>query len=458
MKLEFVGAAHTVTGSQTAVYHGGVRVLVDCGMFHGPKPIRMHNWMPIPGVHNTDSLILTHAHVDHSGLIPKFVREGYEGPIYCSQATFDLCRIMLIDSAHLQEEDAKYANRSGHSHHKPALPLYTLEDAHRSLKLFRPVDQGVWHGLSDNLSFRLSRSGHILGSSFVELGRAHGNGHASILFSGDLGSGRSPILKPPVTGLEADVVVLESTYGDRIHPRTDVQEQFAKVVNRVCGRGGVLVIPAFAVGRTQEVLFHLQELERKKEIPEFPVYVDSPMANQATEVYLKHPEEHQLVAEGEDLREPICPKCYKAILSVDESKKLNELDGPMIVVSAAGMLSGGRVLHHLKSRLPDPKNAVLFVGYQAVETKGRLLQDGIESIRLHHQEIPVRAEVLTIEGMSAHADQKGLVEWVRHLRKPPKRIFINHGDGMAPEVLAEILRKEFEVKVDIPGLGEEFEL
>ncbi len=426
-------------------------------MFHGPKVVRAKNWAAFEDAEETDAVVLTHAHIDHSGLLPKFVKEGFAGPIYSSEATYDLCRIMLIDSAYLQEEDARYANKSGHSRHKPALPLYTTEDAHRALKLFKPVKQDTWHKLSSDLSFRLTRSGHILGSSFVEFSSANGNGQSSVLFSGDLGSGRSSILRPPVQGLEADVLILESTYGDRIQPKEPVGGQLAGIVNRVFKRGGVVVIPAFAVGRTQEILFHMQQLKSSGLIPDVPVFVDSPMANQVTDLFLRHPEEHLPVSEGSNIQAPIDADCFEPIVDVEQSKALNAKSGPMVIISAAGMLNGGRVMHHLKTRLPDERNALLFVGYQAAETKGRLLQDGIKTIRIHHQEIPVRAEVVTIEGMSAHADQSELIDWVKRLRNPPKRVFINHGDDLGPEVLAAKLRDE-RLRVDVPYESEEFDL
>jgi metallo-beta-lactamase family protein len=458
MKLKFLGAAGTVTGSKTMCSHGGASLLVDCGLFQGPKAVRLGNWEPFRWAEALDAVILTHAHLDHCGYLPSLVAQGYTNPIYCTPATRDLCQIILLDAAHLQEEDAIYANKTGHSRHKPALPLFTTEDARRALKLFRTVERDRWVETAGGMSFRLSRSGHILGSSFVELSSGNGDGNKTVLFSGDVGNGRSRLIKAPVTGLEADVLVLESTYGDRLQPRADPGAELARVVNRAAGRGGVLVIPAFSVGRTQEILFLLSQLERDGVIPSLPVFVDSPMSNQATEIYMRHQEDHLLVERHGRLEEPMVPSQFRAVIEVSESAALARCDGPLIVISAAGMLTGGRILHHLKHRLPDPKNILLFVGYQAAETKGRLLQEGLKEVRIHHEDVPVRAEIVTLEGFSAHADQKDLLDWVRTLRGPLSRVFINHGEGAAPGVLAQCLRQQLNLDVAIPAMGEEFVL
>jgi metallo-beta-lactamase family protein len=459
VKLKFLGAAHTVTGSRTLCQNGSERVLIDCGLFQGPKKVRDLNWLPFPDAHLLNSIILTHAHIDHSGFLPRVVKDGFKGSIYCSPATRDLCEILLTDAAHLQEEDALFANQSGYSYHQPAYPLFTTNDAKQALRQFYQVPRNQWNQLGGNtMSFRLLRSGHILGSSFVELNVRQSETSQTILFSGDLGSGRSRILKPPVTGLEADYLVLESTYGNRIQNRTPPEDELAVIINRVCGRGGVLVIPAFSVGRTQEVLFLIRELERQNKIARLPVYVDSPMANRATDIFLKHTDDHQLIFDGDHLDSPLCPSCFVAARTAQDSIILGMKEGPMIILSAAGMLTGGRVMHHLKRRLPDERNAVLFVGYQAEETKGRLLQSGIKEIRIHHQTVAVKAEILTLDGLSAHADAQDAIEWIKGFRRLPKKIFINHGDNGAPEALAARIHEMLGIETVIPEQGEEFQL
>ncbi|MEQ1875709.1 MAG: MBL fold metallo-hydrolase [Bdellovibrionia bacterium] len=459
MKIKFLGAARTVTGSRTVCSHGNYKFMVDCGLFQGPKVIRDRNWNPVADAGTINSIILTHAHIDHSGYIPRLIKDGFKGPVYCTPATRDLCRVLLLDAAHLSEEDALFANQTGYSNHRPALPLFTTADAKRALDRFEPIEREKWIKLNGELSFRFLRSGHILGSSFVQVNcEVSGNGSKSILFSGDLGNGRSLILKPPVTGLECDALVLESTYGNRAHTRVTPELALAPIINRIVARRGVLVIPAFSVGRTQEVLFLLRKLEESGSIPKVPVYVDSPMANHATEIFMNHPEDHLPFFQDGHYKTLLNPSAFSAVGTAQESIVLTMKDGPMIVVSAAGMLSGGRVMHHLKRRLPDERNAVLFVGYQAVETKGRLLQDGIRELRIHHQNIPVRAEILSLDGLSAHADANDLVDWVGGLRKTPSRIFLNHGDNGGPEALAHALEKRFGVGAEIPNQEQEYVL
>jgi metallo-beta-lactamase family protein len=459
VKIKFLGAAHTVTGSRTVCSHGNYKFMVDCGLFQGPKAIRDRNWNPVLEASSIQSIILTHAHIDHSGYIPRLFKDGFKGPVYCTPATRELCKVLLMDAAHLLEEDALFANQSGYSGHQPALPLFTTSDAKRALDRFEPVEREKWTKLNGELSFRFLRSGHILGSSFVQVNcDDNGNGSKSILFSGDLGNGRSLILKPPITGIECDALVLESTYGNRAHTRLTPELALAPIINRIVARKGVLVIPAFSVGRTQEVLFLVRKLEESGAIPKIPVYVDSPMANHATEIFMRFPEDHLPFFQSGHYQSTLCPSSFSAVGTAQESMVLTMKEGPMIVISAAGMLSGGRVMHHLKRRLPDERNAVLFVGYQAEETKGRLLQNGIRELRIHHQNIPVRAEILTLDGLSAHADSNDLVDWVGGLRKIPSRIFLNHGDNGGPEALAQSLEKRFGVRAEIPSQEEEFVL
>lgn len=459
MRIKFLGAAQTVTGSRTLIENGGgEKYLVDCGLFQGPKDKRLLNWEPFIDARSLTGVILTHAHLDHSGYIPKLVKEGLKGIIYSSEGTYDLCKILLRDAGRLQEEDAKFANMTGYSHHKPALPLYDEIDAISSLNLFHTVKRHEWVNLSSQLSLKLLWAGHIIGSSLVQLSFEVQNGRRLVTFSGDLGNGRLQTLRQPETITETDYLVLESTYGNRLQPRNNPEEELAAVINKVMERKGVLVIPAFSVGRTQEVLYLIKKLEESNRVPSVPVYLDSPLAQDATEIYLKHPEDHQLIISNGELTSPFCSKCYKTVKSPDESMILCMQNGPMIVLSAAGMLTGGRVLHHLKHRLPDSKNGVLFVGYQAEGTKGRLLQNGIKSLRIHHQEIPVEAEIFSIDSLSAHADPDDIIGWLKHLKKPPLQIFLNHGEKEAAEALAYRIFQEFGFKITIPEMGQEFKI
>jgi len=458
LSIEFLGAAKTVTGSRTRITYGGKNFLVDCGLFQGPSKIRQKNWQEFSEPENLSALILTHAHIDHTGYIPKIVKEGFSAPIYCSAATAELCRIMLLDSAHLQEEDAYFINKRGKSKHKPALPLYTERDAQKALEYFKPVKKKEWIELTPGLSFRLIRSGHILGSTFVQLSYEVGNGVRLLTFSGDLGNDRQRVIKGPEQILETDYLVLESTYGDRIHPKEDVKSELADIINKTYDRGGVVVIPAFAVGRTQELLYIIRVLEEEGKIPQVPVYVDSPMANDSTDIYLKFPDELRLHVENGKMERPLCSHCFKEVRSADDSMMLCMKDGPFIDISAAGMLTGGRILHHLKARLPDPRNSLVFVGYQAEETKGRLLQKGLPKIRIHKEVVDVEAKIYTISSLSAHADSQQIIDWVESIEKKPRKIFLNHGELPALNSLKYRLQTELDLQVQIAEEGVKYVL
>ncbi|MCB0367005.1 MAG: MBL fold metallo-hydrolase [Bdellovibrionaceae bacterium] len=453
--LQFLGAAGTVTGSRTVVRYGDYRILVDCGLYQGPKEIRQLNWDPFPEVEKLDAVVLTHAHIDHSGYLPKLSKEGFNGPVYCSKATQDLCDIMLMDSAHLQEEDARFANKSRHSRHYPALPLYTTPDAIRVLKQFESIPMDEWKELVPGLSLRMIRAGHILGSAIVQFSYEGSHDSRLLTFSGDLGNGRSHILKPPVMISETDYLVMESTYGDRVQPREGQLKPLGEIIRKVTGRGGTLVIPAFTVGRTQELLYLIRQLESQNLIPLLPVYVDSPMALDATQVYANHSEELKLAVVDGELQSPVCTSSYTAVKSADDSMLLCMDDSPKIVISAAGMLTGGRILHHLKAKLPDPKSGVLFVGYQAEGTKGLLLKQGLTDIRIHHQPVTVEAEIMAMDTFSAHADSNDIMDWLRNFKKPPRGVFLNHGEPNALRALKYRISNEFEWKVMIPQLGDE---
>lgn len=459
MKLSFLGAAQTVTGSRMLLDSNSQCYLIDCGLYQGAKEKRQLNWESNIPWQKLSGIIITHAHIDHSGYIPRLYRLGYRGPVYATPATTDLCRIMLLDAAYLQEEDAKYANDSQYSSHRPALALYTKEDAENCMSLFQSMPRDQWHQLSSDFSFRFQRSGHILGSSFVEFSYPGEGGKKVISFSGDLGNGRQQTIRPPVYLQESDYLVLESTYGNRMQPRHDPGEELALYLNTILKRGGVAIIPTFTVGRAQEVLYYLQKLEANKKIPSTAVYVDSPMARAANRIFFGHPDEHKPELNGDHLETPICPSRYFEIQTSEESKSLVEREGPAIILSAAGMLTGGRVLHHLKKRLPDRRNGVIFVGYQVEETKGRVLENGVESLRIHHQEVPVRASIFSLQGLSAHADFMDTLDWLKHFKRLPRLIFLNHGELPAARYLKDLIEAEFPtVKVTIPSTNEIFRI
>lgn len=458
MKISFMGAAGTVTGSRTQIDCNGDIYWVDCGLFQGPKQIRSQNWKPLENIKQLKAIILTHAHIDHSGMLPLLVKQGFRGPIYCSEATADLCKILLPDSGYLQEEDAKFANLKKYSSHNPALPLYTQDDAIRSLEYLAPQKMNTWIPLSKDLRFRLSRSGHILGSSFVEIGYDNHNLNRILTFSGDLGHANSFLLKEPTHMFETDELVLESTYGDRTHKKGDRLQQLKDVINKVLTRGGTLVIPAFSVGRSQELLYMIHQLEEKNEINKYPVYLDSPMALNATELYQKYEDELKPEIIRQGFISPMTTARFQTVRSAEESMLLCMNDSPKIVISAAGMLTGGRVLHHLKMRLPDSKSGVLFVGYQVPGSKGYLVKNGLSKIRIHHQEVNIEAEIFSMDSLSAHADSDQIIAWLSKFRKKPSRIFLNHGEDIARQALSYRIQHEFGIHCEIPNFAQAYEL
>jgi metallo-beta-lactamase family protein len=445
--LQFLGAAGGVTGSRTLVKFDGYQVLVDCGLFQGPKEVRRMNWDELRSpASKVDAVVLTHAHLDHSGFLPRLFRQGWRGPIYCSEGTADLLPVMLRDAAYLEAEFAGYANKTGYSFHKPALPLFTESDVDLVIQHIVPKKRGTWIQLASDVSVRFGNAGHIIGACTLQFALAHGNGTKILTFSGDLGHDRSPTMRPPDPITETDALVLESTYGNRLHPRNHVVKEFAAIAKRTFDRGGVLVIPAFAVGRSQEILYIIRLAEDQGLIPSVPVLLDSPMSKIATKVFFDHPEDHR---EGcnflpDEARDCYLPAKFTATTSVDDSLLACMRDGPMVTISAAGMLNGGRILHHLKSRLPDSKNTVLFCGYQAEGTKGRTLQDrpgGLTKLRIHHQEVPIDAEIATMASLSAHGDWQDICDWLRRISKPPSHVIINHGDPEAMKAMVEHVRE-----------------
>lgn len=428
MRLTFLGAAGTVTGSKYLLEHGGQRVLVDCGLFQGLKQLRLRNWDRLPvDPREIDAVVLTHAHIDHSGYLPALARQGFRGPVFCTEATRDLCALLLPDAGHLQEEDASYANRQGFSKHKPALPLYTEEDAREALRLLRPQPFGQAFEPATGLQVRFSAAGHILGAASLHVRWESG----SLLFSGDLGRDDDLLMRPPEPPPAADHVVIESTYGDRLHAREDPATGLAEAISRTAARGGIVVIPAFAVGRAQSLMYVLACLKRDRRIPDLPVFLNSPMAADTTEIYRKHRDLHRLTAQQCRL---MCGAA-KVVNSVEESRKLNELRFPAVIISASGMATGGRVVHHLKAMAPDHRNTILLAGYQAAGTRGAALAGGAREIKIHGAYVPVRAEVVSLGALSAHADREELLRWIGRLPRSPKRVFITHGEPVAADSL-----------------------
>ena len=427
-RLSFYGATGTVTGSKYLLEANGRRILIDCGMFQGYKVARLRNWAPLPfDVSTLDAVVLTHAHIDHSGALPLLSKEGYRGPIYSSAATHELCQILLPDAAHLQEEEARFANRYEFSKHKPALPLYTLADAKRVLRQFKPVNFGEPLDLGDDLSVTWHRAGHILGAAWLSISISG----RTLVFSGDLGRPTEAVMKAPEPITQADWLVVESTYGNRLHETVDPLEAMADIVGRTMARGGVLVIPSFAVGRAQTILYYLYQLQRAGRIPKVPVYLNSPMAANVTKLFERHRNEHNL---DEAVYRRIC-RMAKVVKTADDSKHLNTLHGPMIIVSASGMATGGRVLHHIRQFGPDSKNTILFVGFQAAGTRGAKLLEGISEIKMFGEYVPIHAEIAGLDSLSSHADYGEILDWLKGVKTPPKQVFVTHGEPMAADAM-----------------------
>jgi metallo-beta-lactamase family protein len=441
--LSFFGAAGTVTGSRFLLEHENRRVLVDCGLFQGSKDLRLRNWAPLPfDARSLDAIVLTHAHIDHTGTLPRVFSAGYRGPVFSTSGTRDLSALMLPDSGRLQEEEARYANKEGYARHKPALPLYTEQDAQASLRLFETFAYDRPKEIVPGIRLRFARAGHILGSAICEFELL--STRQRVVFTGDLGRYAAPILKDPDRIEHATTVICESTYGDRTHGDVAPMEALAQAVSQTAARGGVMVIPAFAVGRTQEVLYHLRNLEEAKRIPVLPVFVDSPMACDATPIYMAHPEDHDLemVAILDRGQSPLATARTSFCRTVEQSKAVNAFNSAAIIISASGMATGGRILHHLKHRLPDPKNTILFVGYQSVGTRGRRMLDGEREIKIHGQMVPVRAQLAQVSGFSAHADWVEVLRWMDGFTAPPRQTLLVHGEDSA--LLA--LKKRVEAK------------
>jgi metallo-beta-lactamase family protein len=465
ISLTFLGAARTVTGSKYLLESNGAKVLVDAGLFQGLKELRERNWQDLPfSVSDLDSIVLTHAHLDHCGYLPRVVAHGFRGRVFCTQGTKDLCGIVLPDSGRLQEEDAEYANRHGFSKHKPALPLYRETDAFRAVSQLQPCGYERPMPVADGIEVEFINAGHLLGSSYVRT-RVDGR---TILFGGDLGRFGRPVLPDPVMVSEADVLLVESTYGDRVHEQDDAGVRLAQIVTDTAQRGGKLIIPAFAIGRVEELIYWLKRLETEKRIPVLPVFLDSPMASAALSRYSArmHELDPELRPEVQDDKAPhdaaahdpvemrvrrahqeremcvFCTERFHVIANPEESKQLTASRVPSIVISSSGMAEGGRVLHHLKAALPDAKNTVLFAGYQGVGTRGRRLVDGEKSVKIHGEWVPVLARIERLDSMSAHADSNEVLRWLHGFTRPPERTFIVHGEPVAQDALGARIQKE----------------
>jgi metallo-beta-lactamase family protein len=447
MFLSFFGAAGTVTGSKYLLRIDDRNIMIDCGLFQGLKNLRQRNWEDPPfDVAAIDAVVLTHAHIDHSGYLPVLMKRGYQGPVYCTTATAELCGILLPDSGHLQEEEARYLTRHKVARHDPALPLYTRADAEATLKLLRPVDFDTDFDLGGGVRFRFTRAGHILGSAWVTFMQ---NGYR-VVFSGDVGRLVDPVMNRPTSIEHADVLVCESTYGDRRHPVGDPRDELAEVISRTAARGGTVVIPAFAVGRTQTLLHLISELKKGSAIPDLPVYLNSPLGIDATEIYASHAGEHRL-------NEAKCRDMFRVaemIRSEEASRALNTTGGPAIILAGSGMATGGRVVHHLRTLLPDPRNTVLLAGFQAPGTRGEALQNGADEIKIFGEYVPVRAEVVELDSMSAHADYMELIDWLGSLTTPPKRVFLTHGEPPAADAFRKHIERHLGWDPEIPEYRE----
>jgi len=445
MQIQFLGGTGTVTGSKYLVRSKSATVLIDCGLFQGHRQLRERNWsaLPVPA-RDIDAVILTHAHLDHSGYLPLLVRQGFRGNIYCSEATFDLCKLLLPDSGHLQEEDAAFANRHGFSKHAPAMPLYTEQDARQALQYFVPISFGRAVEVAGDLRASLAPGGHILGAAIVSLS----DGTTTTVFSGDLGRSDDVLMVPPARFEHADYVVVESTYGNRRHDRSDPMLPLGQAIRDTVARGGVVVIPAFAIGRVQSLLYYLHLLKDLGAIPStLPIYLDSPMAVDATAIYHKHRAHHRLNPAQCDAM------CHTArmINTVDESKQLDLRRIPMVIISASGMATGGRVLHHLKAFASDPRNTILFAGFQAAGTRGAALVAGADTVKIHGVQVPVRAQVVHVDNLSAHADADEIIAWLARCKVPPKKTFVTHGEPEAAAALCQRIENELQWTASVPA-------
>ena len=460
-KLTFWGATGTTTGSKFILDTGENKILIDCGVFQGKKELRLKNWEKFPVPPKTISkVLLSHAHIDHSGYLPKFCREGFNGMIHSTHSTFDLCKLLLKDSGYIHEEDAKWANKRGYSKHKPAKPLYTVADAEKSLEYFFPVQYGADLFIENDLRVKFKDAGHILGSGFVDIKRTKGKQSRKIVFSGDMGRPSKAFLRDPVQIFNVDYLVLESTYGNRLHDNSNPVEDLARVINDSVKRGGVLLVPAFSVGRTQHLLYNIRELEASGKIPKLPVYIDSPMAINATNVFTKRTTDQNIESRVSKINgiEIFQTNNLNICIDRNQSKAINEIKSKAIIISASGMVTGGRILHHMANRLPNKKNTILFIGYQAQGTRGRSISEGNETVKIHGQQVPINAQIESISGFSGHADYNEILAWLMGFNKAPKKVFIVHGEPESRIGMADKIRERFKWNVEIPEYGQSFEI
>jgi metallo-beta-lactamase family protein len=455
--ITFHGAAGTVTGSRHLLQIDGKNILVDCGMFQGHRNLRLLNWAPFPvDPKEIDAVVITHAHTDHIGYLPRLVAMGYHGPIYATPATIRLARISLPDSARVQEDDARTANKVG-SRHKPALPLYTEEQAYAALKHFEAVPYHELKALPGGAQFRYHPAGHILGSAFAEIFFESGE---RILMGGDLGRYDTPIIGDPASMDYAEYLVIEGTYGNRRHSSEDPMDKLEEILLRAWQEGSAVLVPSFAIGRTQELLYYLRRLQDERRLPRIPIFIDSPMATAVTDVYARSPEEHDedMRLSVEQGRSQLQPEGLFFLRDRNQSRELNSRPGPFILISGSGMANGGRIVHHLLHRLKDPSTTVLFTGFQAEGTLGRRILEGEKVVRVLKQEVHVRARVEKLNALSAHADQDEMMRWLGHFKQAPRQTFVVHGEPPALEAMAERIRTDLGWSVAVPSLGESFDL
>ena len=460
LRLSFHGAAGTVTGSKHLVDADDTKILLDAGLFQGLKELRKLNWKgPAFNPRRIDQVLITHSHIDHVGYLPRLVRNGLRAPVHCTAAAHDLIEIMLLDSAKIQEEDARHANRRGYSKHRPARPLYTTRDARRTLDLRRKHSFRRWIQLADGIRARFLNSGHLLGAGFVELRVRRGSRERTIVYSGDIGRFDVPLHVDPKPLPPCDALIIESTYGNRKHRAIPLADQIGRALRRTLQQGGTVLIPAFAVGRSQQMTLALRRLMKGGLLPEVPIHIDSPMAINATRVYSRFLNRRNVDEDVfEDGRLRLFPENVEFHRTVQDSRRLNGLRGPRIIVSSSGMLTAGRVLHHLRRLAPDPRNLILLAGYQAAGTRGRDLADGADAVRVHGRWVPNRAKVVSLRGLSGHADREELATWVAGAPKPPRVAFVVHGESDSARSFARLLRNRFGITTRIPELGESFDL
>lgn len=444
MELTFLGATQTVTGSKYLISHHSKKILVDCGLFQGHKALRLRNWSPLPiDPRQIDAVIITHAHIDHTGYLPLLVKNGFSGKIYSTPGTKALCEILLPDSGYLHEKDAEHANRRGSSKHNPALPLYTEEDAKNALTYFVSIDFNQQQALAEDLDFTFLHAGHIIGASCVKINHAK----TSILFTGDMGRFQDPIMMPPVIVDSIDYLIIESTYGNRLHGTDDPEMILENVINQTIKRGGSVIIPAFAVGRAQALLYYIHRLKKANKIPkEIKIFLDSPMSIDATRIFCDFKNEHRL---SEDECKEFC-SVATMVNSAEDSKKLDINKMPKVIISASGMVEGGRILHHIKTYGPDHRNTILFTGFQAGGTRGDRIINKEQAVKIYGEKIPIRAQIEVITSTSAHADREELLEWCKHFKVPPHKTFITHGELQSAESFKKLLEDELDWNCVIP--------